>query len=265
MKRAFWIVLLLGICVYSGFGYGQINITELEREIVELESEIDLLETRVSQLERNYENVSNILSRMNTTPDPMSSPPAEVLDLGSLDSSLTSPQEGREGIGILWDDPSQGREPTYTPRPQIPAWVSEQGLSLQVVVSFELAPQGVLRDVKVEQSSGYSDVDAAVLEALRRWKFRPVSSSRTVTGRIPYTIIPRGGLAATRQAAPTGKPWKDKQNWRRLELGMSTDAVARILGDPERINKDPNAELWRYPGGGSVVFWNERLHHWSEP
>lgn len=100
-------------------------------------------------------------------------------------------QEGREGIVILWDDPSQGREPTYTPRPQIPAWVSKQGLRLQVVVSFVLTPQGVLREVKVEQGSGYSDVDAAVLEALRRWKFRPVSSTRTVTGRVPYTIIPR--------------------------------------------------------------------------
>ena len=141
-----------------------------------------------------------------------------VLDLGRLDSSLTqsddagtrsgtqeggpvaqpttgaqstSAQEGREGIVILWDDPSQGREPTYTPRPQIPAWVSEQGLRLQVVISFELTPQGVLRNVKVDQGSGYSDVDAAVLEALRRWKFRPVSSTRTVTGRVPYAIIPR--------------------------------------------------------------------------
>jgi TonB family protein len=141
-----------------------------------------------------------------------------VLDLRRLDSSLsqtgsagsesgsreggpvteptagaqsTSAQEGREGIVILWDDPSQGREPTYTPRPDIPAWVSEQGLRLQVLVSFVLTPQGVLRDVKVVQGCGYSDVDAAVLEALRRWKFRPVSSSRTVTGRVPYTIIPR--------------------------------------------------------------------------
>jgi len=103
----------------------------------------------------------------------------------------TAAQEGREGIVILWDDPSQGREPTYTPRPRIPAWVSKQGLRLQVVVSFVLTPQGVLRDVTVERGSGYSDVDSAVLEALRRWKFRPVFSTRAVTGRVPYTIIPR--------------------------------------------------------------------------
>ena len=142
-----------------------------------------------------------------------------VLDLRRLDSSLTqtdtstgtasgsreggptsqpatgaestAAQEGREGIVILWDDPSQGREPTYTPRPQIPTWVSEQGLRLQVVVSFVLTPEGYLRDVMVEQGSGYSDVDTAVVVALKLWKFRPVSSTRTVTGRVPYTIIPR--------------------------------------------------------------------------
>ena len=103
----------------------------------------------------------------------------------------TSAREGREGIVILWDDSSQGREPTFTPKPEVPSWVSEKGIRLQVEVSFVLTPQGVLRDVRVEKGSGYSDVDAAVLEALRRWKFPPVSSDRTVTGRVPYIIIPR--------------------------------------------------------------------------
>ena len=142
-----------------------------------------------------------------------------VLDLSRLDSSLTqtdtstgtesgsreggptsqpatgaestAAQEGREGIVILWDDPSQGREPTDTPRPQIPAWVSKQGLRLRVVVSFVLTPQVVLRDVTVEQSSGYSEVDTAVSEALRLWKFPAVFSTRAVKGRVPYKIIPR--------------------------------------------------------------------------
>jgi TonB family protein len=140
-----------------------------------------------------------------------------VLDLRDLDSSLpqtdtstgtargrggpisqpatgvesTAAQEGREGFVILWDDPSQGREPTNDPRPLIPAWVSEQGLRLQVEFSFVLTPQGLLWDVKVEKSSGYSEVDTAISEALRHLKFRPVSSTRTVRGRVRYKIIPR--------------------------------------------------------------------------
>jgi TonB family protein len=141
-----------------------------------------------------------------------------LLDLRSLDSSLAQPggaaeasggsrsgsssqqgsagqsgsaQEGREGIVIEWTNPSFGRNPTQTPRPAIPAWVSRQGVRLTVVVSFVLTPQGVLQDVKVEQSSGYSDVDSAVQDALRRWKFPSISTSDYVTGRIPYTIIPQ--------------------------------------------------------------------------
>ena len=104
-----------------------------------------------------------------------------VLDLRRLDSSLT---ETDTGTGTE----SGSREGGPTSQP---ATGAAQGLRLKVVVSFVLTPQGVLRDVTVEQGSGYSDVDSAVLEALRRWKFRPVASTRTVTGRVPYTISPR--------------------------------------------------------------------------
>ena len=259
MKRVFlriWIGLLFGVSAYSGFGYGQIAISELESEIVELERKIELLEMRVSQLEKNLVEPTDAV-------------------LGQHGTTSTSAQEGREGSVILWDDPSQGREPTSMPQPQIPAWVSEQGLSLRVVVSFELTPQGVLREVKVEQGSGYSDVDAAVLEALRRWQFRPVSSTHSVTGRLTYTIIPglRSGLRfldspspPTSQAAPTGAPWKDKQNWRRLQRGMSRDAVVRILGDPETIRKYSSFETWHYPLGGHVSFDEAgRITSWFEP
>jgi TonB family protein len=97
----------------------------------------------------------------------------------------------REGISILWDDPSQGREPTSTPKPVIPAWVSQAGLRLTMEVGFVLTPQGVLHSVRVVKSSGYSDVDSSVLEALRRWKFKSVASRANVTGRVGYLILPR--------------------------------------------------------------------------
>ena len=101
-----------------------------------------------------------------------------------------SEELSREGIPILWDDPAQGREPTYTPRPRLPEWVSKQGQRLTVEVSFLLTPQGVLQNVKVDKGSGYSEVDAAVLDALRLWKFKPVNSAILVRGRVPYLILP---------------------------------------------------------------------------
>lgn len=113
---------------------------------------------------------------------------------GRVSSGTGTAATSKEGIPILWEDPSLGREPTFTPKPEIPKWVSEAGLRLQVVVSFVLTPQGILQNVKVEQGSGYSDVDSAVLEALRKWKFKPVNSTLNVKGRVPfstYLIQPR--------------------------------------------------------------------------
>lgn len=93
---------------------------------------------------------------------------------------------------IEWARPEQGREAVSTPRPTVPRWVSEKGMSLQVTASFVLTPEGLLRDVQVERSSGYSDVDAAVLEALRRWRFDAAPpGSREVSGTIRYRIEPR--------------------------------------------------------------------------
>lgn len=77
---------------------------------------------------------------------------------------------GRPGEGplIQWDAPTQGLDPMYTPDPVIPAWVSDQGLRLAVTVDFQLTPQGLLSDVQIIESSGYADVDTAMLEALQR-------------------------------------------------------------------------------------------------
>jgi len=97
----------------------------------------------------------------------------------------------REGVSIRWEDPAQGREPSFMPKPAIPAWVSKAGLTLTIEVSFVLTPQGVMQSVRVGKSSGYSDVDTSVLEALRRWKFKPVAGRTTVNGRVGYLILPR--------------------------------------------------------------------------
>jgi TonB family protein len=77
------------------------------------------------------------------------------------------------------------------PKPVIPKWVSEAGLRLTVEFDFILTPQGVLNGVRLRKSSGYSDVDSAVWEALLRWKFKPVGSRDEVKGRVGYLILPR--------------------------------------------------------------------------
>jgi TonB family protein len=66
--------------------------------------------------------------------------------------------------------------------------VSEQGLSLSVTVSFTLLPDGLIGAVALQQSSGYADVDAAVIDAIRRWHFTPAPGAGAAKGVIPYII-----------------------------------------------------------------------------
>jgi TonB family protein len=100
-------------------------------------------------------------------------------------------EAAREGISIVFEKPDRGREPTYTPLPDIPKWVSDAGLRLTLDISFELTPQGVLDKVRIAKSCGYSDVDWAVLVAVRRWKFKPAPASvGSVQGTVSYLILP---------------------------------------------------------------------------
>jgi TonB family protein len=64
-------------------------------------------------------------------------------------------------------------------------------LTLFATVSFSLAPEGIVSSVRVERSSGYSDVDAAVTEAIRRWRFSAAKGARVLKGKVPYTITAR--------------------------------------------------------------------------
>jgi TonB family protein len=100
---------------------------------------------------------------------------------------------GGSGSGtysVVWDQPdaSKGRNLVSAPSPRIPSWVSSQGLTLRVTVAFTLTQSGVISTVTVEQSSGYADVDAAVIDAIRRWRFTPSKATGTVDGVIPYVI-----------------------------------------------------------------------------
>ena len=110
---------------------------------------------------------------------------------GTGGTSATSGGTGQGTAGgIRWDQPAaaSARKLLSSPKPEIPAWVSKQGLNLQVLVNFTLTPDGFLRDVNIEASSGYPAVDAAVMEALRRWHFTPDLSAHAINGQIPYFI-----------------------------------------------------------------------------
>jgi TonB family protein len=115
---------------------------------------------------------------------------------GGAQSGAGQGAVSQEGISIVFDDPTLGREPTSTPPPKIPKWVSEAGLRLTQEISFVLTPQGVLHSVRTVKSSGHSDVDTAVLAAVRGWKFKPApASAGNIQGTVVYSIVPTVGPA----------------------------------------------------------------------
>ncbi|MBN2532298.1 MAG: TonB family protein [Spirochaetales bacterium] len=110
---------------------------------------------------------------------------------GSTDTGKTKKDDATSeesgGPHIEWED-SRDRKPVTTFEPVIPDWVSRQGLKLRVKVSFLLTPDGFLTSLSVMESSGHTDVDNSIIEALRKWRFPPVSGTKNIRGEITYVI-----------------------------------------------------------------------------
>jgi TonB family protein len=132
-----------------------------------------------------------------------------ALDMDKLDRTLEESRAGTAGgavdaetaggkpvpgraagsPSIVWDDASQGRMLLSSGGvPKIPEWVKREGLDLKVEVAFSVTPDGHTTSLGVRLSSGYPDVDAAVLESVRKLRFNPVQDDRYAKGRISYLI-----------------------------------------------------------------------------
>lgn len=135
--------------------------------------------------------------------------PGGSLDLAPLDKALAgakpapgagqpagrpaSPGERTGETGIRWDQPdaARSRKLLTSPEPKVPAWVYAQGLTLTVTVSFVVSPEGVIKTVTREKSCGYADVDAAVVDAVRHYRFSADSSALPIRGARSFIIRSR--------------------------------------------------------------------------
>jgi hypothetical protein len=64
--------------------------------------------------------------------------------------------------------------------------------------------------------------------------------------------------------------WRDLQNWRRLQRGMTMDQVRALLGEPGRVDAQFAWTYWYWSddrGGANVYFGtrSSRVEGWSEP
>jgi len=133
------------------------------------------------------------------------------LDLGALDKALAGAKTGAQTTGqtgskpqaaitgkigdpkIIWDKPeaAKNRKPNFALSPKLPAWVATSGLTFKLTVSFTVSPEGVVSLAKINTSTGYADVDAAILEALWKWRFNSDSASGPIKGVAPIVIQPQ--------------------------------------------------------------------------
>ena len=63
-----------------------------------------------------------------------------------------------------------------------------EGTDIHVVIEFEVVPAGFTQAPKVVQSDALPEVDAAIVAAIRTWRFTPIEGARSVRGRIVYEI-----------------------------------------------------------------------------
>ena len=90
---------------------------------------------------------------------------------------------------ITWEEGSQGRKLLSSgERPSIPDWVKREARDLKVEVSFSVTPEGHTTSLMVNSSSGYPEVDALVLESVRKLRFNPIPDDHYARGTISYLI-----------------------------------------------------------------------------
>jgi TonB family protein len=94
---------------------------------------------------------------------------------------------GSVGGTIEWEG-SDTRATRVVVQPKIPTWVQKQGLRLQTTLSFVLTSEGLLLNVLVVKTSGYTDVDNAFRDALRGYRFDPLEGARNIKGTITFVI-----------------------------------------------------------------------------
>ncbi len=85
---------------------------------------------------------------------------------------------------IVWDEPdaAKGRGLLSWPDVRLPDTVGKTGLVLEVKVAFSVNADGLVTSARVEHGSGYPDVDAACLEALRQARFTRAKAATELNG-----------------------------------------------------------------------------------
>jgi protein TonB len=117
-------------------------------------------------------------------PRPIAAPRAEP-PVAQLPSAAAPPQE----VGVQGHDELDVPRAVFNPLPVYPTAAQRAGLSGTVVLHIDVGAEGNVSAVRLAASSGHAVLDAAALQAARRWRFRPAQrDGRPVAMTVRYEI-----------------------------------------------------------------------------
>jgi TonB family protein len=98
-------------------------------------------------------------------------------------------QEKKKSVEI--EGPLAGRKVVSYDLPQFPDWAKQRNIiEAEVVILFYVDPDGnVLSDMRVDNTSGYGQLDRLSMDCLRNWKFVPISTNERQWGRITFRFL----------------------------------------------------------------------------
>lgn len=94
------------------------------------------------------------------------------LDFPSGGKGISEFTGGKLGIG----GPAATRGILYFEYPTYPEWAEKKGIESRVKLKFWVSPDGYVDEVIVEQR-GYLQLDNLAVQALKKWRFEPLSGS----------------------------------------------------------------------------------------
>jgi len=106
-------------------------------------------------------------------------PPVPATGKAEQAARITTPADAEPAAGPTAEPANPGGETrgaspqAGNPKPVYPDSARRRSRQGRVILRVEVGPDGAAGTVAVDESSGDADLDAAALDAVRRWRFRP--------------------------------------------------------------------------------------------
>lgn len=81
-------------------------------------------------------------------------------------------REKKEKLAIEWE--GLGRSVLRKYSPSYPSWAEKGGVEAEVQLKFSVLPNGLVGWVKIEESSGFPELDILAINSLKKWRFEPL-------------------------------------------------------------------------------------------